>query len=340
VEPKRPTVYDVAAHLGVSVSTVSRAFTNPKRVNAATRQAVHAAARELGYAPRPLARVAADGKARVLTLVVTDIGNPYYPPIIKAAQAAAIARGYTLALADSDESPQVEAGNLRRLLATADGGILATSRLSDAIVRQLAAHRPLVVLNREVSGIPSLLIDTGTGMRKVLRHLAALGHERIAYLSGPRSSWANSARWQALREEAVGLGLRAEFLGPFTPTRQGGREAGDSLILAHASAAVAYNDLVAIGVLERLRAAGRAVPGERSLVGCDDIFGTDLTVPGLTTVRGPTAALGRCAVEVLHARLTDFEAPAVRHSFEAELVIRGSTGPCAGVATSGNQLPR
>ncbi|MGH3627817.1 MAG: LacI family DNA-binding transcriptional regulator [Sciscionella sp.] len=333
---KRPTVYDVAHHLGVSVSTVSRAFSNPQRVNAATRRAVHDAARDLGYLPRPLARVAASGRDQVLTLVVTDIANPYYAPLVKAAQREALARGYTLALADSDESPQVEAGNLRRLLATAGGGILATSRLSDATVRQLAEHRPLVVLNREVSGIPSLVVDTATGMRKVVRHLAALGHERVAYLSGPRNSWANSARWRALHDEAMTLGLHAEFLGPFTPNRHGGREAADLLILTRATAAVAYNDLVAIGTLERLRSAGIRVPADCSLVGCDDIFGTDLTVPGLTTIGGPTEEVGRYAVEVLHARLADFDAAPVHRTFEAHLVIRESTGPRPDVETSGN----
>lgn len=335
MEAKRPTVYDVAGRLSVSVSTVSRAFTNPKRVNAATRHAIYEAAREIGYVPSPLARIGAAGRNQVLTLVVTDIANPYYAPLIKAVQATAIAEGYTLALADSDESPQVEAGNLRQLLATAAGGLLATSRLSDDTVRHLAEHRPLVVINREVSGISSLVVDTASGMRKAVRHLAALGHERIAYLSGPRNSWINSARWQALHDEALTLGVRSEFLGPFTPTRQGGREAADPLVLTSATAAVAYNDLVAIGVLQRLQAAGLRVPQDYSVVGCDDIFGTDLTAPGLTTLAGPTADLGRRAVDVLHTQLTDFAAEPVSLTFEAHLVIRGSTGTPA-VATSGN----
>lgn len=336
MEFSRPTVYDVARRIGVSASTVSRTFTNPKRVSLRTRELVNAAAREIGYSPSPLARVEAPGRGHTLTLVVSDIANPYYAPLVKAAQATAIAKGYTLALTDSDESPQVEAGNLRQLLATSSGGILATSRLSDDLVRQLAQHRPLVMVNREIDGIPSLVVDTATGMRKAVRHLAALGHQRIAYLSGPRNSWINSARWQAVHSEANALGIGSDFLGPFSPTRQGGREAADPLILNRATAAIAYNDLIAIGALQRLQASGIRIPDGCSLVGCDDIFGADLTVPGLTTITGPTENLGRYAVDVLHGQLTEHLTKPEPITFEAHLVIRGSAGPAGTTATSGN----
>ncbi|MBB3661716.1 MULTISPECIES: LacI family DNA-binding transcriptional regulator [Prauserella salsuginis group] len=322
----RPTIYDVARHCGVAASTVSRTFSHPSRVNPATREKVQAAADEIGYVPRPLARAEAPGRARTMTLVVTDIANPYYAPLIKAAQAQALAGDYTLALTDSDESPRVEVSNLRQLLATTSGAILATSRLSDDVIRQLAQHRPLAIVNREIDGIPSLVVDTAGGMRKAVRHLAAIGHRRIAYLSGPRNSWINGARWQALREESATLGLDAAFLGPHPPNRQGGHEAADALMLHRATAAIAYNDMIAIGTLQRLQAAGVNVPTDFSLVGCDDIFGADLTVPALTTISGPTERLGRAAVDVLHAQLAHHTKPESTQ-FDAHLVTRGSTAP-------------
>ncbi|NIH80777.1 LacI family DNA-binding transcriptional regulator [Amycolatopsis viridis] len=331
----RVTIYDVARHCGVAASTVSRTFSDPARVNAATRERVRAAAREVGYEPRPLARVESPGRSRTLMLVVTDIANPYYAPLIKAAQARAIERNFTLALTDSDESPEVEARNLRQLLAATSGGILATSRLSDEVVRQLAQHRALVMVNRDIDGLPSLFVDTAAGMRKAVRHLAALGHRRIAYLSGPRSSWVNSQRWRAAQEEAGSLGIRAAFLGPFAPNQQGGHEAADALILDGATAAIAYNDLIALGTLHRLHAAGVRLPDDISLIGCDDIFGADLTVPALTTIAGPTAKLGRCAVDALCAELSGRGGQQAAQSFDAHLVVRGSTGP-APAATGGN----
>lgn len=327
MDRSKPTIYDVARHCGVAASTVSRTFTRPNRVSPATREKVHASANETGYTPRPLARAGTPGRSRTITLVVTDIANPYYAPLIKAAQSQALEKGYTLALTDSDESPQVEVNNLRQLLASTSGAILATSRLSDEAIHQLAQHRALAMVNREVEGVPSLVVDTAGGMRKAVRHLAAFGHDRIAYLSGPRNSWINGARWRAVHEEASALGVDAELLGPHTPTRQGGQEAADALILQRCTAAIAYNDLIAIGALRYLQTAGVAVPEHFSLIGCDDIFGSDLTTPALTTVAGPTERVGGNAVDALHAQLAHHTAPPPSVLFDAHLVTRGSTGP-------------
>ncbi|GAA2806208.1 LacI family DNA-binding transcriptional regulator [Saccharopolyspora taberi] len=334
MDQTRPTIYDVAKRCGVAASTVSRTFSHPGRVNPTTREKVRAAAAEIGYLPRPLARAEAPGRTRTITLVVTDIANPYYAPLIKAAQARALEKDYTLALIDSDESPQVEVSNLRQLLATTSGAILATSRLSDDVIRQLARHRALVIVNREIGGIPSLVVDTAGGMRKAVRHLAAIGHRRIAYLAGPRNSWINSARWRAVQEESGALGLDAAFVGPHAPDLRGGYEATDALMLQRATAAIAYNDLIAIGTLKRLQAAGVDVPADLSLIGCDDIFGANLTTPGLTTIAGPTERLGRAAVDALHAQLTH-RAGADSRLFDAHLVTRGSTA-APGMTTDGN----
>lgn len=330
----RPTIYDVARHCGVAASTVSRAFSNPARVNADTRELVQEAAREIGYEPRMLARAEAPDRSRTLTLVVTDIANPYYAGLIKSVQACAIERNYALALTDSDESPRVEASNLRRLLANTSGGILATSRLSDENVQQIARRRPLVMVNREIDGLPSLVVDTAAGMRKAVRHLVALGHCRLAYLSGPRNSWINSQRWSAVRDEASSLGVHAAFLGPHTPNREGGRDAADAFVLEGSTAAIAYNDLIAIGVVQHLRSGGMCLPQDRSVVGCDDIFGADLMVPALTTIAGPVEQVGRCAVDAVHAELTGGGARSM--TFEAHLVVRGSTGPNPEATTNGN----
>ncbi len=336
MEQASPTIYDVARHCGLAASTVSRTFSHPSRVSPATREKVRNAAHEIGYTPRPLARAEAPGRARTLTLVVTDISNPYYAPLIKAAQAQALEKDYTLALTDSDESPQVEVSNLRQLLATTSGAILATSRLSDEVIRQLAQHRALAMVNRDVEGIPSLVVDTAGGMRKAVRHLAAIGHRRVAYLAGPRNSWINSARWRAVHEEAATLGIEADFSGPYAPNRQGGQEAADALMLQRCTAAIAYNDLIAIGALQRLQSAGVAVPEHFSLIGCDNIFGADLTVPALTTISGPTERLGKYAVNALHAQLAHHAPTPDSTLFDAHLVTRSSTGPPGVMTTGGN----
>jgi DNA-binding LacI/PurR family transcriptional regulator len=139
------------------------------------------------------------------------------------------------------------------------------------------------MVNRKIEGLPYLAVDTPGGMRQAVRHLAVFGHQRIACLSGPRNSWINGQRWQALHEETRSLGV----LGAFAPTRQGGCETADSVVLEQVTAAISYNDPIALGVLQRLRTTGVRVPEYLSLIGCDDIFGADLTVPGLTTIAGP-----------------------------------------------------
>ncbi|WP_426514869.1 LacI family DNA-binding transcriptional regulator [Dactylosporangium sp. McL0621] len=268
--------------------------------------------------------------------MVSDIANPYYTSLIKSAEARARERNYTLVLTDSDESPRIEAANLRQLLATSRGGILATSRLSDEVIRTLARHRPLVVVNRQVEGLPSVVADTTTGMREAVRHLAAHGHRMLAYLYGPRNSWANVTRWSAVRDEAAALGLTARLLGPFVPDPSGGYEAADALVRAGIGAAVAYNDLIALGALQQLQRYGVRVPAQVSLIGCDDVASCDMVTPGLTTISGPTGTVGRSAVDVLHAALVGRQAAPVSLSFQTQLVVRGSTGPAPVAATTGN----
>lgn len=141
-----------------------------------------------------------------------------------------------------------------------------------------------------------------------------------------------------MREETAVLGAHAALLGPFSPTRQGGYEAADALVLDGATAAIAYNDLVAIGTSQHLQNLGIRLPQDCSLVGCDDIFGADLTVPALTTIGGPADKLGAYAVDIMHARLTGHEGPP-SSTFEAHLVVRGSSGPAPDAATRGNSLP-
>ncbi|MHA6800231.1 LacI family DNA-binding transcriptional regulator [Bounagaea algeriensis] len=325
---RQVTIYDVARHCGVAASTVSRAFSRPGRVSARMRERVYTAARVLGYVPPERTRAAAGVRERAVMLVVSDIANPYYGPLVKAAQSHAFERGYTLALADSDESPQLEASNAKRLLAASAGAILATSRLSDDVVESLARTVPLVMLNRASTRVPTLIWDTAGGMHEAVQHLAELGHRRITYLAGPRNSWMNSQRWRAVRAASAQLGMRTALLGPCTPTLDAGYEAGAELADVAATAVIAYNDLVALGATRRLLAAGVRVPEEVSVVGCDDIFGANLTAPGLTTLRGPAAEMGASAVDVLQEWSSSRAAQPRCLTFAAELVVRGSTG-CA-----------
>jgi DNA-binding LacI/PurR family transcriptional regulator len=321
---RRPvTLHDVAREAGVAVSTVSRALSDPARVNVRTREHVQAVAQTLGYRPNRLAQALPTGRTRMLAILVPDITNPHNFGLVRGAEAQARAAGSTLIIADTQGGPELEAAHLDRLASSVDGFVLAASRLSDAELRTLAERSPVVLFNRRVAGLASLATDSADGSRQIVEHLAALGHRSLAYLAGPIASWSDAQRWRSLSGHAESAGIRIARCGPFPPTLDGGPAAADVGLANGATALVAFNDLLAIGVLRRLAERGVAVPGRVSVVGYDDIFGADFCSPTLTTVAGPVDDAGRMLVDVLQAG----GEPLPEITLPTHLVIRASTAP-------------
>jgi LacI family repressor for deo operon, udp, cdd, tsx, nupC, and nupG len=332
----RPTIYDVAAACGVAPSTVSRAFSRPGRVNAETAERIRQVAAEMGYRTNPLARALPTGRTSLLAIIVADVTNPFFFEILRGAEEVATPAGYTLLVADVQESVEAERQALDRTLPMVEGVVLATSRMSDSSIRVAAKQRPTVVLNRSMSDIASVATDNSRGMRRAAEHLGELGHTTITYLAGPDASWANGVRWQALREAAHELGLRARRLGPFAPTQAGGLSAAGALVGSPGTAVIAYNDLMAIGLMRGLVSLGIRIPEDVSVVGFDNIFGADFCTPQLTTVAAPLRQLGAVAVQTI---LNELRTPRVPRSasrgplktalLPARLVVRSSTGPAS-----------
>lgn len=290
------TIYDVARLAGVAPSTVSRAFARPGRVNADTAERIRAAATELGYRANPVARALSTARTRMLALVISDVTNPFYSQLIRGAQIAASQDEYTVLLADARESDVVERESLERLLPTVEGIVIGSSRMSDSTLRVIAKQRPTIVLNRQVSGIPSVVTDNPRGVRRAAEHLGALGHEHITYVAGPEASWADGMRWRALREAGHELGLHTRRSGPYAPTIEGGVAAAQELVHALPTAVIAYNDLVAIGLMRALQKEGVRIPQDVSVIGFDNILPAELVSPGLTTVAAPLRTMGSTAV--------------------------------------------
>jgi LacI family transcriptional regulator len=327
---RRPpaTIYDIARELGVSASTVSRALHKPGRVSAQTAERIRATADALGYRINPMARALPTGRSGTLALVLSDITNPVYFDLVRGAERVATAEGSSLVLAESQESASAELEAARRLQVAADGLMLVSSRLDDADVRSLAAGKPLVLVNRLVDGVPGLVPDVGPGIRAALDHLHELGHRSLVYLSGPAQSWMSRTRWELLLDEAVRRGMSIVEIGPGSPTMAGGEESLRRVLASGATAVLAFNDLMAIGLLQACRAEGVPVPGRLSVVGFDDIFGSALTTPSITTVRSPLGELGAAAVRRLAAEIDGDEAG--EHALLAtELVVRESTARAA-----------
>ncbi len=297
-------------------------------MNAQTRQHIYAVAENLGYRPNPLARALPSGRTTTLGLLVPDITNPFFFDVIRGAERQASAAGYTLILSDTEESPDVEARTIARLGRSVDGFVLASSRLTSAQIRELAADNVLALINREVEGVPGAIADNTDSTRQVVEHLVSLGHRRIAYLGGPRASWSNTQRWEALQASAQQQEVELTQLGPFPPAVVGGAAAADVAIGQGVTAVVAFNALLAIGTLRRFAERGKQVPGDISVVAYDDIFGADFCSPPLTTVAAPIQDAGRAAVDLLLGQLSTPNGEGRRTVvLPSYLHIRESTGP-------------
>lgn len=323
------TIYDVAELADVSPSTVSRALSKPGRISAKTEQKIRHAASRLHFRFNPIARALPTGRSHTIALVVADITNPVIFGIVRGAEQAASAAGYTLVIAESQESGATETEVIERLVPSVDGFVLATTRLNDERIVQIAARKPVVLINRAVDSVPSVLPDVDQGVVELMEHLAVTGHRSVVYVAGPTSSWINRRRWERMLEAAELHGVALDEIGPTIPTIQGGRDAFRRILQARTTAVVAFNDLIAIGIMQAASEACTRVPTELSIAGFDDIFGSELIVPPLTTVRSQLVLAGERAVHSILRRL-DGDGGAESGEgvlLETTLVVRGSTGP-------------
>ncbi|WP_143340709.1 LacI family DNA-binding transcriptional regulator [Demequina sp. NBRC 110057] len=320
------TIYDIAEAAGVNPSTVSRALNQPGRVSAKTEARIRAAADELHFQINPLARALPTGRTNTIALIVADITNPVVFETIRGAERAASIAGYTLVISESQESGAVEANTVERITPAVDGVILGTTRLPDKEIVRLAERKPLITLNREVKGIPHLASDPSHGAQQLVDHLDELGHRSIAFLGGPSRSWMSSRRWEALLHAARSHGIAIFEIGPHSPTLAGGAAAFERAEASGATAVVAYNDLVAIGLIQEATRRGLRVPDDLSVAGFDDIFAAELITPPLTTVRSDLRGLGSDAVRHLLRTIGVGEPVDGTADVTTELVVRGSTG--------------
>lgn len=322
------TIYDIAKLAGVNPSTVSRALSKPGRVSVGTRKLVEDAAAELNYQANPFAKALPTGKTSTIGLIVTDVANPTFFGTIRGTEYTAGDHDYSVILAESAESARKEHSVAQRMLASVDGLILASPRMDDKLIRELAEEKPLVVVNRDVEGITCVVPDVEKGLGEAVRHLAGHGHRSVTFIAGPDASWMSTRRWQGVKQACDWSRIEAVKLNSDTPTIKGGRAAARTIAGSGATAVIAYNDLLAIGLLQELQAAAYAVPDQISIIGFDDIFGADFTTPGLTTVRAPMETCGMEAAGLLLKALKGTAKNPVAHYIDTELVVRGSTGKC------------
>lgn len=320
-----PTISQVAEVAGVSRATVSRAFTRPQMLSADTVARVKTAAKTLGYVPNQVARALSTGRHGNIALIVPDVANPFFPPLIRGAQGRADLAGLCLFLGSSDETPEREDMLVAKFAGQVEGVILVSSRLDEDRIRAHAARVPVVLINRDVPGLPRVLIDTSTGIGAAVDHLVALGHRHICYVTGPAASWSNQQRRRAVRHGARRHGIEITMLPAQRASFEAGRDVVPALLATGATAAIAFDDVTAQGLLVGLAERKISVPERFSVIGCDDVLGAT-TFPPLTTVSARCDEAGETALDLLSDVIRLRGTRDIRYALDTELVVRGSTG--------------
>jgi DNA-binding LacI/PurR family transcriptional regulator len=320
VAVERVTSVDVARRAGVSQSTVSLVLSGKAagRISQRTEAAVRAAADELGYRPNAAARALKTGAARTVALVVPDVTNPFFGGLLRGAQTAARAASYAVALIDTDNDRDWGAASVEALRAGPADGLLL---FEVDPPRRSAGSEPIVVIESESRGHPSVRLDAERGAEAAVRHLLELGHRRIGHVASVHDRPTFRLRRRAVDRLVEGevARVRSDF------TLESARGAARDLLTGRSDLTALFcdDDIVAAGAYLAVRELGLRIPGDLSVVGFDGLDIGRVLDPPLTTIVADAAELGRVAFELLLAQLAG-KRPRSR-VLPVELELRGST---------------
>jgi LacI family transcriptional regulator len=332
------TLREVARKAGVHPGTASRALNEATRslVKAETVERVRAVALALGYTPDYLARSFKTGRTFSVGVVIPDINNPLFPPIVRGLEDRLATAGYVALLGNTENDPEREARVLDGMLGRRiDGLVLATARRKDARLVELGRQGiPVVLLNRvaDDNAFSSVSVDDRAGVRLVIEHLTSLGHRRVAHIAGPQSLSTGHGRYRGFVSSMSDAGLKFDkelvtFASTFSIVE--GLRCGTELLSLPEppTAIVAGNDMLALGCCTAVERLGLRCPDDVSIVGFNDMPFTDRLSPPLTTVHVPHYDLGMHAAELLLERVAQPDAPIKILLLAPQLVVRGSAGP-------------
>ncbi|HEX8138055.1 MAG TPA: LacI family DNA-binding transcriptional regulator [Pyrinomonadaceae bacterium] len=328
-------IKDVAREAGVSTATVSHVINKTKYVTDATRYKVLRAIETCNYYPNANARTLASGRSNIIGLLVSDIANPFFPELIKSVEAAAFERGYNVILLNTNYDATRAADYVRRLIELKVAGVaLMTSEIHPPLIDELEREHVRVVFhNLGTAGehMSNIRVDYAVGIEEAVRHLVSLGHRQIVHIAGP-----GHFRSALIRREAFLESVARHLPGQPPPQIyegdfkfEGGRRAACEILGSKPlpTAVVVSNDMMALGAMQELRAAGLMIPRDISVVGFDDIAFAAFSDPPLTTICSPRTEIGRRAVEALMMTIERPDQPGMEIRIPTYLVTRSSTAP-------------
>ena len=334
------TLRDVAAAARVHPATASRALNPGTRllVSEETARRVTEAAERLGYRPNPVARSLRTRRSHTIGVLIPDLNNPLFPPIVRGLEDRLAEHGYVALIGNTDADLARERMIFDQMRARhVDGFVLATATLHSPILAEAAAaDLPVVLMNRIAQGYPfsSVAVDNEQGVRAAVTHLTSLGHTRIGHIAGPQEISTGVSRLRGFFEGMRAHGLPAEdsqIVYASAYTIEEGLRCGRELLEANRdiTAVVAANDMLAVGCYGALDELGLRCPDDVSVIGFNDMPFIDRLRPPLSTVRFPHYQLGTEAAKLLLERIESGDGPVKILYLAPELVARGSTVPAA-----------
>jgi LacI family transcriptional regulator len=337
VKSDRPaTLRDVAAAARVHPATASRALNPSTRllVSEETARRVIEAAERLGYRPNPVARSLRTRRSHTVGVLIPDLNNPLFPPIVRGLEDRLAEHGYVALLGNTDADERRERNLFDQMRARhVDGFVLATATLQSPVLAEAAeADLPVVLMNRIAQGYPfsSVSVDNEQGVRAAVVHLASLGHTRIGHIAGPQEISTGVSRYRGFLAGMAASGLTADdgqvvYAAGYT-IEEGVRCARELLGRGGGlTAIVAANDMLAVGCYGALDELGMACPDDISVTGFNDMPFIDRLRPPLSSVRFPHYQLGTEAAKLLLERVEGGDGPVKILYLAPELVVRGST---------------
>ncbi|HEY6376963.1 MAG TPA: LacI family DNA-binding transcriptional regulator [Edaphobacter sp.] len=328
----------VAKRARVSTATVSRTINGSDKVSPETAARVLRAVEDLNFYPDTNARALGTGRSRLYGLIISDITNPFFPELVKAFEDIAVEHGQEVMIANTNYDPvRMESCVTRMLQRKVDGVAIMTSEMDDRLIEVFSRrHVPLVFMDagEPGAGVSSVRIDYHAGVAMAMDHLIGLGHERIAFISGPLRLASARTRFHAFTEglERSHLKGNPNMIQEGNHRVDGGHAAMQRILHSGAkpTAILASNDLTAIGAMGAIYEHGLRVPEDISVIGYDDILLSAFTQPALTTLRLPREEIATAAFRALfRSREAGETKPGLgaEHMIQPTLVVRKSTGP-------------
>ena len=330
----------VARKAGVSTATVSRTINGSDKVTPATAERVRRAVEALHFYPDTNARSLGSGRSSLYGLIISDITNPFFPELVKSFEDIAVEHGQEVLVANTNYDPaRMESCVTRMMQRKVDGVAIITSEMEDRLIK-VFSHRNIPLVFMDVGapgpGISRVSVNHAAGVALAMDHLIALGHQRIAFISGPLNLFSARMRFEAFIESLERNGLRriSALIRHGNHRADGGHEAMEKILDSGAkpTAVVASNDLTAIGAIGAIHERGLRIPEDISVVGYDDIQLSAYTQPSLTTLRLPRIEIATAAFRALY----NLAQPGKKKPHDGEdydvqptLILRKSTGRVA-----------